>query len=139
MSGAACAKGLSVLVMDESTPVLALISRILEGNGIRALMARDAAEALAIAGRSFLPVDLLLVGGGGNSSWALDAVAVIRQVRPEVPVLGMSAVEEDGVIQLSLHGGDRNAGFAESIRAVCGARGERGDSNRARTAGHQLF
>ena len=136
MSEAAGASSLSVLVMDGSAPVLALISRILEGNGIRALLARNAAEALAIASRVFLSIDLLLVGGDGVNSWALDAVAAIRNVRPEVRVLGMSAVEEDGVIQLSLHGADRNAGLAESIRAACGVQG---NSNKTRTAGHQLF
>ena len=50
----------SVLVVDDDPAILALIATILDRNGLRALLARDGEEAMAIAQRSHVAIDLIL-------------------------------------------------------------------------------
>src|SRR5580698_483772 len=47
---------LSVLVINEDAEILSFFARILDGNGIRALLARDAGEAVGIAKRGYVPI-----------------------------------------------------------------------------------
>jgi CheY-like chemotaxis protein len=124
---------LSVLVIDEEPAVLSFFARILDTNGIRALLARDAGEAIEIAKRGYLPIDLVMtdvllrpaaaapeIGGGP------ELVDRIRQIRPDVRALYMSAhVDQDvlriefldrGLYYTSKSSDDR--GLIESIRTV---------------------
>src|SRR6204780_4721596 len=51
---------LSVLVVDEEAEILSFFARILEANGMRALLARNPGEAVGIAKRGYVPIDVVL-------------------------------------------------------------------------------
>ena len=50
----------SVLVIDEQPAILAFFARILTAGGMRALLARNSGEAIGIAERGYVPIDLVL-------------------------------------------------------------------------------
>jgi CheY-like chemotaxis protein len=100
---------LSVLVVDEEPAILSFFARILDTNGIRALLARDSGEAIGVAKRGYVPIDLVLtdvllvpntavpdVGSG------LELVDRLRQLRPDLRALYMSAYVESDVIRIEL-------------------------------------
>jgi CheY-like chemotaxis protein len=100
---------LSVLVVDEEPEILSFLARILDSNGIRALLARDAGEAIGIAKRGYLPIDLVLtdvllrpdatvpdIGSGP------ELVDRLRQMRPVLRALYMSAHLDRDVIRIEL-------------------------------------
>jgi DNA-binding NtrC family response regulator len=89
---------LSVLVINEDADVLSFFAKILDSNGIRALLAHNADEAVGIAKRGYVPIDLVLT----DVAPGLDAVDRLHQLRPEVRVLYMSAYVDAGVIRIDL-------------------------------------
>jgi CheY-like chemotaxis protein len=100
---------LSVLVIDENPDVLTFFARLLDVNCIRALVARNAAEAIGIAERSYVPIDLILANVLLPPDPALpdrgdgpDLVDRIRLLRPHVPARYMSASVDSGVIRIEL-------------------------------------
>lgn len=100
---------LSVLVIDESPEVLSFFQRFLDTNRIRALLARNAAEALAIAERRYLGIDLVLANvllspdpAAPQQGNAPDLVERLRRLRPRVHALYMSAWLDSGVIRIEL-------------------------------------
>jgi two-component system, cell cycle sensor histidine kinase and response regulator CckA len=113
---------LSVLVINETAEILSFFARMLDGNGIRALLARNADEAVGIAKRGYVPIDLVLT----DVAVGPDDADRLRQLRPEVRVLYMSAYLDSGVIRIELM--DRgfhttskvsdHGGLIESIRAA---------------------
>jgi DNA-binding response OmpR family regulator len=113
---------LSVLVINEDAEILSFFARILDGNGIRALLARDAGEAVGIAKRGYVPIDLVLM----DAALKPDAVDPLRRLRPEVRILYMSAYIDSGVIRIELvgrgfHTASKNsddAGLIDSIRTA---------------------
>lgn len=130
-------QSLSVLVVDEEPAILSFFARILDTSGIRALLARDPGEAISIARRGYLPIDLVLtdvllkhddsvpdVGSG------TDLVDRLRELRPDVRALYMSAYIDHDVIRIELL--DRalyytskssdQRGLIESIRSAATAR-----------------
>jgi CheY-like chemotaxis protein len=127
---------LSVLVVDEEPEILAFFARILHSNGMRALLARTPEEAIAIARRGYVPIDLVVTDvlirteetrprQDGNGS---ELVARLREFRPDVRALYMSANAEKEVIRVELM--DRNfdgtskaeaPGLVESIIAAATA------------------
>src|ERR1022692_3386672 len=100
---------LSVLVIDEDAEVLSFFAKILGSNGIRALLARNAGEAVGIAKRGYVPIDLVLTGvllkpdaaapGLGSGPELVDR---LRELRPDVRALYMSARVDSGVIRIEL-------------------------------------
>lgn len=125
--------GLSVLVVDEEPGVLSFFARILDANGMRALLARNAKEAVAIAERGYVPVDVVLtdvnIRPDAQSYEYMsgpDLVDRIRELRPEARALYMSATLDSEVIRIELK--DRtfettsaspdDQGLIESIRAA---------------------
>jgi anti-anti-sigma factor len=99
---------LSVLVVDEEPLILVFLARILDRNGMRALLARNPRKALEIAQRRHVPIDLIL------TDWVLkdvdkknatvselkgpELVTQLREIRPALPVLYMSAqLDSDGI------------------------------------------
>jgi DNA-binding response OmpR family regulator len=112
---------ISVLVIDEEPPVLALISEMLAENGIRALLARTADEALSIARRDYVPIDLILADRQLPDAVGTEIVARIRAYRPHVRALYMSSFVDAGVIRIDLPGKDdgdiwRPRSLVETIR-----------------------
>ena len=101
---------LSVLVVDEDTSVLAFLARILDANGIRALLARSAEEALSIAQRNYVPINLVLtdvtvreaVNDSVSESDGAQFASRLRQIRPDARVLYMSAYTDAGIIRIQL-------------------------------------
>jgi CheY-like chemotaxis protein len=101
---------LSVLVVDEDASVLAFLARLLDANGIRALLARSAEEALGIAQRDYVPINLLLtdvtvreaVNDSVSESAGAQLASRLRQIRPDARVLYMSAYTDSGIIRIQL-------------------------------------
>jgi CheY-like chemotaxis protein len=106
---------LSVLVVDEDASILAFLARILDANGIRALLARSAEEALSIAQRSYVPINLILtdvtvreaVMDSVSESAGAQLASRLREIRPDARVLYMSAYTDAGVIRIQLMNGQQ--------------------------------
>ena len=111
---------LAVLVVDEEPDILAFFAKILDANGIRALLARTPSEAIGIAKRGYVPVDIVVPDialrpdinrkSGQTSSHPVedsftsgrDLVDELRNLRPGVRALYMSAYVDSGVIRIEL-------------------------------------
>lgn len=126
---------LSVLIIDEEPGILAFFARILDVNNIRALLARSSAEAIGIAKRSYVPIDLVLSNVMlrpdpelPEITSASDLVDRLRQLRPRLRALYMSALVDSEVIRIDLmdrgmHHLSKNSGHAGLIDAIRGAAG----------------
>jgi CheY-like chemotaxis protein len=127
---------LSVLVIDEETEVLCFFASILNANGMRALLARNANEAIGIANRGYVPIDLVLTDVSLKPDAAipdfdsgLELVGRLRRLRPEIRALYMSARLESEVIRIALMDGDfspvwkrsDDPALIEAIRAAASA------------------
>lgn len=100
---------LSVLVIDQDPDVLAFFARFLDANGMRALLARNAAEAFEIAERRYVPIDLVIANvllspnpAAPEHGAAPDSVDRLRRLRPHLHALYMSASIDCGVIRIEL-------------------------------------
>ena len=125
---------LAVLVVDDEPEILSFFAKLLNANGIRALLARNPDEAIGIASRGYIPIDLVLTEALLESDSATpdiragqELVDRLRQLRPEVRVLYMSAKLDSGIIrvgltslQATLNGTD-DRGLIESIRTAAAA------------------
>ena len=113
----------SVLVVDSDPNVLALLTSILEGPKtsarpkIRVLRARTIEEAVEVLDRQYVPIDLVLSNRtfSGQESASLSDCA--RSIRPNVPVMYMSAISDDATIRLE----DPSADGVGLLRAVVAA------------------
>ncbi len=114
----------SVLIVDEEPDVLMLLSSMLESNGIRALRARSIAEAVEIAGRPHVPIDLVLCNAGNDPTTAPD-LTNLREIRPGLRAIYMSACFDSDVIRIGLLRGDTaESGLVDNtgmITAIQGA------------------
>jgi two-component system, cell cycle sensor histidine kinase and response regulator CckA len=102
---------LSVLVVDDETEVLSFFARILDANGMRALLARNPGEAIGIAKRGYVPINLVLTDVSLKPDAATpdlrsgsELADRLRELRPEVRVLYMSAWLDSEVIRIELMG-----------------------------------
>jgi CheY-like chemotaxis protein len=104
-------QSLSVMIVDEEPDVLAFFARVLDANGIRALLARTSNEAVEIAKRGYVPIDIIVTDVALRASddpasdsfdSGRDLVAAIRQLRPDVRSLFMSAYIDSGVIRIKM-------------------------------------
>jgi response regulator RpfG family c-di-GMP phosphodiesterase len=112
---------LSVLVVDEEPVILAFIARILDANGMRALLARSLPEAVGIAKRGYVPIDLVLADSDGKLSPA-EIFEGIREIRPEVRALFMSAQLDSEIIRLQIMNRSiDDEGLIEMIRGAAQA------------------
>jgi len=111
---------LSVLVVDEDPDILGFFARILDANGMRALLARTPAEAIGIAKRGYVPIDLVITdvalpsdvhlvndhaarsASSAHMTAGRELVDSLRQLRPDVRVLLMSAHNDAGVIRIEM-------------------------------------
>jgi DNA-binding NtrC family response regulator len=100
---------LSVLVIDEDPDILSFLARVLDNNGMRALLARNAQEAMGIAKRGYVPIDVALTdivlrpdANQSDLTSGHDLIERLRDLRPEVRAVYMSAQMEAGVIRIKL-------------------------------------
>ena len=100
---------LSVLVVDEEPEVLSFFAKILDANGMRALLARNATEAIGIARRGYVPIDLVLTDIALKTEVAKpdltsgqEMVDRLRRLRPEIRALYMSAHLDAEIIRIEL-------------------------------------
>jgi CheY-like chemotaxis protein len=105
----AVVESLSVLVVDEDPEILSFFARVLDGSGMRALLARGPHEAIGIARRGYVPIDMVLTdvslkpdAAEPDLSSGSQLVERLRELRPEVRALFMSAYLESGVIRIEL-------------------------------------
>ncbi len=127
------ADSLSVLVIDEETEVLCFFAGILNANGMRALLARNANEAIGIANRGYVPIDLVLTdillkpdAGAQDLDSGLELVGRLRRLRPEIRALYMSAQLDSEVVRIELMDGEfpslwkrpGDPGLIEAIRTA---------------------
>ncbi len=103
------AESLSVLVVDEEPEILSFFARILDVNGMRALLARNVDEAIGIAKRGYVPIDLVLTdvllkpeAGKPDLTSGPALVDQLRELRPEVRALYMSAYLDSEIIRIKL-------------------------------------
>jgi DNA-binding response OmpR family regulator len=123
---AARVDSLSVLVVDDSPALLAFLGRVLDAAGIRALLARDKHEAVGIAEREYVPIDLILANiRRSDGADASDLVKRLRDLRPNVRALRMSARLDSEVIRLDCLNVDLpdrdHKGLIETIRSAASA------------------
>ena len=93
---------LSVLIVDKTPQILVTLARLFRTNNIRALLARDSMEAFAIAGRDYVPIDLVLANIVVPGLDAYHLVDGLRGIRPGLRALYMSASLDCGLIRLEL-------------------------------------
>lgn len=123
---------LSILVVDEAPEILNFFARLLDTNGMRALLARTPDEAIEIARREYIPIDLVVTDtvlkGDSARLWeettGSEVVDRVRALRPNARALYMMAGADDEVIRLELAGTTWKAGdpgLVETIRAAATA------------------
>jgi DNA-binding NtrC family response regulator len=129
---------LSVLIVEEEPEILAFLARILDANGMRALLARSLAEAMGIARRGYVPIDVVLTDleltdSFQNKISGAEVVDRVRELRPDVRALYMSAQYDAGVIRVGVMNGFAQSatnlddeGLLESIRNTAAAPMARG-------------
>jgi CheY-like chemotaxis protein len=117
---------LSVLVVDEDPAILEFIARMLDSNGMRALLAHSAQEAIEIAQRGYVPINLVLTDvvvkeshkdAGALELTGAELVNRLREIRPDLRAMYMSAFVDSGIIRIRLmkrHGMEPGEKFAES-------------------------
>ncbi len=127
------ADALSVLVIDEETEVLCFFASILNANGMRALLAHNADEAIGIANRGYVPIDVVLTDvvlkpdtAASDLDSGPELVGRLRRLRPGIRALYMSARLDSEVIRIALMDGDSpslwkrsdDPGLIEAIRTA---------------------
>jgi DNA-binding NtrC family response regulator len=100
---------LTVMIVDEDPDILSFFARMLDSNGIRALLARNPKEALGIAKRGYVPIDVIVTDvalradmAGPELTSGHDLVDRVRELRPDVRPLYMSAYLDGGVIRIEM-------------------------------------
>jgi response regulator RpfG family c-di-GMP phosphodiesterase len=118
----------SVLVVDEDPAILIFIARILDTNGMRALLARNGSEAVEIAQRHDIPINLIVANAAILEQQDPQLLDQLRRIRPGVRDLSMAACVDSGVIRIQLMTGGHGAepavcdgGLVESIRKSANA------------------
>jgi response regulator RpfG family c-di-GMP phosphodiesterase len=122
------ANPISVLVVDEEPLILVSIAKILDANSMRALLARNGSEAVDIAERDYVPIDLILANTAILELHEPELLDRLRQIRPGARHLRMAACVDGSVvcIQLMFGGPGVEAAicddvFVESIRKAASA------------------
>ena len=119
------ANPLSVLVVDEEPSILVSIARALDTIGLRALLARNGSEALEIAGRNYIPIDLILTNAAILKAHEPELRDRLRQIRPGARHMCMAACVDGGVVRIQLTVGGNgvettvcDGGLLESIQRI---------------------
>jgi CheY-like chemotaxis protein len=92
----------SVLIVDNTPQILVVLARLFHAHNIRALLSRDSREAIEIAARNYVPIDLVLANVVAPGLDSYQLVDRLREIRPGLRALYMSAKLDCGVIRLEL-------------------------------------
>lgn len=92
----------NILVVDDEPGILVLIKTVLEMNGQRCLVAKDAATALSLLRRSELPIDLLLTDVIMPAINGAELAIRALLLRPSLRVLFMSAFAQTDVLRMRI-------------------------------------
>jgi response regulator RpfG family c-di-GMP phosphodiesterase len=118
---------ISVLVVDEEPSILVFIARVLDANGMRALLACNSSEAVGIAERNYIPIDLILTSAAVLELREPELLDRLRSIRPGARDLRMAACVDRGVVRIHLIAGGvgmktavSDDGLVESIRKSAG-------------------
>jgi response regulator RpfG family c-di-GMP phosphodiesterase len=109
------ANPISVLVVDEEPSILVFIARVLDAGGMRALLARSGNEAVEIAERNYIPIDLILTNAAVPELHEPELLDRLHTIRPGVRDLRMAACVDRGIVRIQLI-----EGSAAMKTAVCG-------------------
>jgi response regulator RpfG family c-di-GMP phosphodiesterase len=122
------ANPISVLVVDAEPSILVFIARILDANGMRALLARNGSEAVGIVERNYIPIDLILTNAAVPELHEPELLDRLHRIRPGVRELRMAACVDRGIVRIQLIVGGAGMktavcddGFVESIRKAASA------------------
>jgi response regulator RpfG family c-di-GMP phosphodiesterase len=117
------ANPISVLVVDQEPSVLVFMARVLDASGMRALLARNGNEAVEIAERNYIPIDLILTNAAILKLHEPELLDRLRRIRPGVRDLCMAACVDRGVVRIQFIAGGLGMepavcddGLIESIR-----------------------
>jgi DNA-binding response OmpR family regulator len=94
---------MKVLVVDDEPEILSILSTWLTQNGHRVLTTTDPQKALEVAGREELDavlLDLIMPGSPG-----INLIPRLRERRPKLPIIVMSAIEDTRVAVLAAQEG----------------------------------
>ena len=127
----------SVLVVDSDPAVLTLLSMILEGPKttekpkMRVLRARSFKEAINMLNYPNVPVDLVLYNQSLSEFDGQNFAERVRTLRPQLPVMSMSAIVE--VQSIQIHNATGGSGLERAVVASL----ERSRTLRAISASHR--
>jgi response regulator RpfG family c-di-GMP phosphodiesterase len=96
------AKPISVLVVDEEPSILVSIAKILDNNCIRALLARSGSEAVEIAERMYIPIDLVLSNAAILEFENAELIGQLSQIRPGIRHLQMATCVDGAIARIQL-------------------------------------
>lgn len=92
----------TVLIVESETSVLVLLSSMFQSNGLRPLLARTALEAMEIASKHYVPIDVVVSDVQFVPESGPDIVEEMRSLRPELRAVYLSAVVDDGAIRIKV-------------------------------------
>jgi len=90
----------SILLVDEDPEVLTFLTLMFELRGFRALRARTKREALELAARSYVPVDLVLANIMMAHIAGTRFEEQVAHLRGPIPVIYMAAFIDTGLIRV---------------------------------------
>jgi len=92
----------NILVVDDEPGILVLIQAVLETNGQRCLVAKDAATALSLLQRDDVQIDLLLTDVVMPDINGAELAMRALLLRPSLRVLFMSAFAQTDVLRMRI-------------------------------------
>ncbi len=87
----------TILLAEDDVSVRELAQQILEKSGYRVLVAANGREAVSLFARHAADVDLLLLDVVMPDLGGLEAVELMRRIRPDVPVVFSSGYDDDSI------------------------------------------
>lgn len=90
----------SVLIIEADPSILVFTARVLEGNGIRALLARSADDAVALAQMQYVPIDVVLANAAVLAANDSSLLGRLRELRPHIRHVGIAAFVDDEIIRM---------------------------------------
>jgi CheY-like chemotaxis protein len=100
-------RGGTVLLVEDSDVVRAVVAKMLEEGGLTVLQASGGEEALALARRGDAPIDLLLTDIVMPQMSGVELAVRLERERPDVRILFMTGYAEEAVVNEGILGKHR--------------------------------